>query len=578
MATEIKGFAEHFSGFKRHLKLAAATFTAIMLFGIGFAMSLPDVYKSSAFILIEQPDIPEEIVRSTVTTYTARQLTTLNEKILTVSNLVRIIEKYDLYQARRQATPVELIAFDMRTKIGVDIQSRESTSSAGLPTQAVVGFQVSFEDEVPEVTKLVADELAGLYIEENLKARAAQTSETYDFLADEVTRLEGEIEVLESDLARFKVDNADRLPSLSGSNLQMMNRVDQDLLNIERSRASLDESRIAIEAQLATVEKTSPVRLADGSVALSPQDQLKSLQTQLSLYESKYSEDHPDVIAARRDIASLKARFGIDVDLIAMDEEIANTRKELALAEEKYSSDHPDVVQLEKKLANLQTERVDAEQRQMDADIVPDNPAYIGLQSSLDKLNAEEVALNLQEAELRARMADYEQRLMQTPRIEKELASLNRTLTSTSSRYWVLRDKQFAAKMGEALETQSKGEEMILLEPPRVPLRPFKPNRGAIIVLTFLFALVAGVGVTQLADALDKSIRDSAGIISVQGVSPLVEIPYIYNDVEMAMSLKYRKVALASIPAVVISLILIVHFALQPLDVLFYSLVARLGL
>ncbi len=577
MAAEIKGFAEHFAGFKRHLKLAGATFMVIMVLGVGFAMSLPNVYKSSAFILIEDPEIPEEIIRSTVTTYTTRQLTTLNEKILTISNLVRIIDKYDLYAGQREQTPVELIAIDMRQNIAVEIQTRESTSSTGLPQPYVVGFQIGFEDEDPETTKLVADELSGLYIEENIKIRSAQTTDTYDFLAGEVTSLEAEISTLESELAKFKENNADKLPSLSGSNLSMMNRIDQDLMNVERNLASLDDSRISIEAQMITVNRNMPVRLADGTVALSPEDQLKSLQTQLSLYESKYSEDHPDVIAARRDIASLKQRFGIDVDLVGLDEEIANASKEMALAKEKYSVDHPDVLQLENKLQSLQEERVEAEQRQLESKVNPDNPAYIGLQSSLDKLDAEEASLRAQERELRARMADYERRLMETPQVEKELASLTRRLTSTSNRYWVLRDKQFAAKMGETLETQSKGEQMTLLEPPRVPLRPFKPNRGAIIVLTFLFALVAGVGITQLADALDRSIRDSAGVISVQGVSPLAEIPYIFNEVELAQSLKYRKAAIASLPAFAVLLILVVHFTLQPLDVLFYSIAARLG-
>jgi len=152
-----------------------------------------------------------------------------------------------------------------------------------------------------------------------------------------------------------------------------------------------------------------------------------------------------------------------------------------------------------------------------------------------------------------------------------------RTLNSTSNRYWVLRDKQFAAEMGETLEVSNKGEKMLLLEPARVPLRPYKPNRGAIITLAFLFAIVAGVGVTQLVDGLDKSIYNGATILSVQGVAPLVEIPYIYTTEEMGHIIKVRKMSLASVPALLLLTIAIVHFTLQPLDVLFYAVAARLG-
>jgi uncharacterized protein involved in exopolysaccharide biosynthesis len=348
-------------------------------------------------------------------------------------------------------------------------------------------------------------------------------------------------------------------------------------MNIERALSSLEENRIAMSAQMATVEPTIAIRLADGTMALSPEDQLKSLKTQLSIYDSKYSDDHPDVIAARRDIASLQERFGIDIDLVQFDESIKNAKSDLAVAQEKYSDDHPDVIQLRNTLSNLEANRDDTAYRQQESKTIPDNPAYIQLQTALAQLATEERALKADGVEYRKRMADYEQRLMATPQIEKELAGLSRTLSSTSNRYWILRDKQFAAEMGQTLEMQNKGEEMILIESARVPSTPIKPNRQAIISLAFLFAMVAGIGITQLADALDHAIRDSAGIISVQGTPPLVEIPYIFNEEELAGVLRMRKMMLASLPAVLLGIIVIVHFVLQPLDVLFYALAARLG-
>ncbi|MDP6150356.1 MAG: lipopolysaccharide biosynthesis protein, partial [Gammaproteobacteria bacterium] len=94
MAEEIKGFAEHLSAFKRRWKLALAVFAGIFSVGAAVTLSLPDVYRSSAFILIEDSEIPEEILRSTVTTYTTLQVTKLNERILTINNLVGLIEKF----------------------------------------------------------------------------------------------------------------------------------------------------------------------------------------------------------------------------------------------------------------------------------------------------------------------------------------------------------------------------------------------------------------------------------------------------------------------------------------------------
>lgn len=577
MAQEIKGFAEHFDGFKRHLKLAIATFVAIVAIGVGFAYSLPDVYRSQGYILIEEAAIPEEILRSTVTTYATRQLTTLNERILTIPTLISLVEQFNLYPDERGNTPVELLAAKARSAIAVEIQSRDSVSPQGLPQLQAVGFTVSFEDENPESAKAVADELVAMYLEENIKTRSQQTTETADFLSGEVSQLESEIAELEAKLAKFKEDNADRLPSLNSLNMQMMQRIDQQLLQLDGELQSLNQLRISIEAQLATVDSSVPARLPDGSFALSPLDQLKQLQSQLSVYESRYSDDHPDVVATRRDIESLKERFGIDVDMAQLDDQLRDARAALAVLLEKYSPDHPDVKAQQRTIGQLERDISDSLEKQLAGKVEPDNPAYIQLQTQLATISAEEYAIKKQTDRLRTDMADYERRLMETPQVEKELAALSRTLSSTSNRYWVMRDKQFAAEMGETLETENKGEEMVLIEPPRVPLKPYKPNRGAIVTLSLLFALVAGIGITQLVDSMDKSIRSASAIVGVQGQPPLVEVPYIFSDDELLQHARVKKMAVAGLAPLLLIAVMIVHFTVLPIDVLWYSVMNRIG-
>lgn len=577
MAQEVKGFVEHLDGFKRHLKLAIATFAAIVVLGVGFAYSLPDIYLSEGYILIEEASIPEQLLRSTVTDPATRQLTILNEKILTIPTMIRLVEEFGLYADERSSTPLELLAGKARMAIQVNIQQRESVSASGLPGLRAVGFKVSFEDESPEIAKAVADELVEMYLAENIKFRSEQTAETSDFLAGEVVSLEAEIGELEAEMAKFKEENADRLPSLNALNMTMLNRTEEQIARLEAELASLQQVRISVESQLISVDPTIPVTLADGSIAMSPTAQLKQLQTQLTVYQSRYSDDHPDVVATRRDIESLRTRFGLDADLTKLDRDIVDAKAELAVSLEKYSEEHPDVKLLRKRINDLERQLVEATDKQFEAKVEPDNPAYIQLQATLASVDADEKRLNGQIADYRAELAEYEERLMETPQVEKEMAALSRTLSSTSNRYWVMRDKQFTAEIGETLETESKGEELILLEPPRVPLRPYKPNRGAIVILSILFALVAGVGVTQFADALDRSIRSSASIVSVQGVPPLVEVPYIYTAQELAGAARMKRAALISVAPLILCVAVIAHFTILPLDVLWYSIANRIG-
>jgi len=577
MAQEIKSFADHVGGFWRHVKLALATVAGIVLIGSFIALSLPDRYRSSAVILIEQPEIPEALVRTTVTVFAAQQIASLNERIMATPNLVDIIEKFGLYPEERKDRPARLLANRVKGRIKVNFITSE-LSAGGRQGPGAAAFSISFEDEDPERAQAVANELVSMYMAENLKARTEQTAETKAFIDVEVNRLDKRVGELELELSEFKRDNADSLPSLNMVSLNMMDRIDSKLLELDRQLYTIEENRVRIKAQLSTIDPTTPVRLPDGTMVMSPSDQLKALQTQLTIYQGRYSEDHPDVIKVRSDIAALEKRFGLDVEPAKLDDKIVAARAALAVAKESYSDDHPDVLRLQGELDELEVTRNRYDDVDLDDYANPDNPAYISLQTQLASLAIDEQALSQERQLLEADLIDYEKRLMRMPLVERELSALSRELNSVSNRYWVLRDKQFGAEMGQTLELQSKGERFTLIEPPAVPLRPFAPDRPSIFVLSLLVGLVLGVAITQLADALDDSIYSSAAVEMIQGSPPIVEIPVIASLDKQGLALNPKYLVIGAIPVTIALLLLIVHLFIKPLDVLFFAGLRALGL
>ncbi len=578
MAQQIKSFGDHFQGFLRHIKLAVGTCAVIILIGVGVAFSLDNMYRSTALIMIEEQDIPTNLIQTTVTVYATRQVTSLNERIMTTSNLVNIIEKFDLYAKERESTPARLLARQAKERIEIRFVNAEATTPQGAVRNFVSAFTVSFQDEDPEKAQQVTSELVSLYMAENLRARTEATAETKQFIDSEVDALDRQVVELETKLAKFKEANADSLPSLNMVNLQMMQRVDAQLLELERRLFGVEENRVAIQAQLATVSPTQPTRLADGQMVMSPADQLEAAKTQLTMMEGRYSDDHPDVVKVKNDIAALQRRFGLDVEPAQLEEQLLTTRTNLAKAREQYSADHPDVVQLETKLAELEATKERYENFSLDGVVEPDNPAYIQLQTQLKSLEVDERALQAERSELRAQLADYERRIMRTPQVEREMAALSRELNSVSNRYWVLRDKQFGAEMGQNLEMQSKGERFALVEPAAVPLKPFAPDRLAIVLLATLIGVVFGVAVTQVADALDRSIYNSSTIEQIQGSPPIIEVPLIMAPGEGIRVVTPKMIVLGSIPVVIVTLLVAVHLLIKPLDVLFFALMRTLGL
>lgn len=578
LADEGKGLGDFLAALRRRKKLGLITAAVVFVIGTAITLLWPTMYTSTAVILIEEPEVPEQLVQTTVTTFAAQQIQLINQRVMTRSNLASIIEKFDLYAEKREHLPTLLLTEDVQEQIKMDLINVELTDpSTGRPTIDTIAFTVGFEHENPRTAQQVANELVSLYLEENVRSRTVQTAETSEFLSAEVQRLDREVKQLEEQLAAFKEANKDSLPENTQLTLQIMQRTEDQLLDIRRQLQSNEESRILLQAQLAQIDKMAPQILADGQPVVAPEDQIKALETRLAMLEGKYSADHPDVLRTRRELQALREQTGIVADLSDVAAELTAARAELAKARDTYTADHPEVQRLQRLVESLEAKAV--EQRdQADALVKPDNPAYIQIQAQLEQLNADQKALKSQERELRRRLDEMEQQLLKAPRVEQQLLALQRQLQTATQRYVAMRDRQFGAEMGEALESQSKGERFVLVEPPDLPLEPSSPNRPALLLLLLILAPAAGVGAIQLKESLDHAVWAARDLENVQGAPPIAEIPLILTAEDQARQRRLRLVALAGVPATLAVLALLVHFVYRPLDVLWYTVARQLGL
>src|SRR3970282_765749 len=95
---------------------------------------------------------------------------------------------------------------------------------------------------------------------------------------------------------------------------------------------------------------------------------------------------------------------------------------------------------------------------------------------------------------LRAKLADYEKRILQTPQAEREYLNILRDYNNAREKYRDIKAKQMEAQVGQGLEKERKGERFSLIEPPQLPEKPIKPNRPAIIFLGLIFSLGSSLG------------------------------------------------------------------------------------
>ncbi len=101
---EIKGF------FRRRKKAFIIAFLLIFIIGVSIALLLPPIYTSEAMIRIEDQEIPENFVKSTITDYAEERIEKINQQILSRPKLLEIIDEFKLYpDIRDKKDPTELV-------------------------------------------------------------------------------------------------------------------------------------------------------------------------------------------------------------------------------------------------------------------------------------------------------------------------------------------------------------------------------------------------------------------------------------------------------------------------------------
>jgi succinoglycan biosynthesis transport protein ExoP len=573
MEEQTKELKDYIYALRRRRTLILSVTLGFFVIFVLAAFLWPPVYRSTATVLIEEQEVPPELIRSTVTSYAAQRIQTINQRVMTRANLMQIIEKYDLYHDKRRTDTTEEILTRMRKDVRVEMINADVLDPrTGAPRPATIAFTLAYDGESPEMTQKVTSEVTSLYLNENLKNRTEKASETYTFLSNEADKLRDHIVELESQIAAFKEKNAGRLPELTAFNMQSIDRVQRDLLDLENQMRSLDERRFYLEGQLAQINPLSFMVGEGGEQASDPVTQLKMLRMQYISATSKYSLGHPDVVRLRRQIEGLEKQTGDVNSSTEQAKELATLRTELAANREKYSADHPDVIRLAKAVAAQEAALKPKPTPESEpAKVKPDNPAYLTFQAQLDGIKSQLKSIPPQRDALKVKLAQYEKYLRETPEVERQYSVILRDYETSSRRYFETKAKLNEASVGQELEKERKAEKFVLIDPPQLPEKPVIPNRPAIVILGFLLSISGGVGSALMLDVMDKSIRGVRGLAAVLQSPPLSVIPYVPNCEDIARHKKTKKLVIVTASGSFALILLLIHLFWTPLDVLWFK-------
>ena len=467
----------------KHRWLLIIPFCIAMVAGMYQAIKLPKIYEAKTLILVMPQRVPSEFVQSIVTTDLNSRINTISEQILSRSNLEKIIEKFGLFSdAKYSGMFLEEMVGSLRKRIAVEVnQGRQGSDS----------FTISFKGPDPKTVMEVTNRLAGSFIDENLKVREAQATGTSDFLADELETKRKRLEEVEQKLREYRRQYMGELPEQLEANLRILERLQTQLNEREKTLRDEKSRLVAIENQIEGNRKILAKNRVTGTVSNEGDAvSLELLKAQLITLKSNYTDRHPDVIKLKAKIADLEAGY--------------KTGEPSSSGESRANTPGDPTLQLVSNMLNeLMRQRV--------------------------KSSGEIDNITLEISELKQQLKKYQQRVESTPNREQELMKFIRDYKNTQESYNSLLNRKLEAEIAVNMEKKQKGEQFRIIDRAALPRKPVSPDMRKLFLISMAAGLGLGGGLIFLLDFLNPSLKQPKDYESVLGLAVLATIPVLLS-------------------------------------------------
>jgi len=446
----------------RHKWLGVATAWLVCTGGwIGVAL-VPTKYESSARVYLNADPLLTPLLKGLAAdTDPTRQLDFMQRTLLSRPNLEQLVRLTDLDIGVTTAEQKE----ELFKRLASDISVAPVTLNL---------LTLSYRDRDPVAAKNVVQALLTIFAEKTAGSSRADMDSAQRFLDSEINSYRDQLRAAEkrrAELAQQYPDIISNRPPDSGSDSsESVSRLDQvrgTLAHLKLDLADAVTKRDALQKELAAVPPTirverSPQVIVTGG-RLSPTDErLLEIRRNLDSLLLKYTEDHPDVKAARKQIAQVEAE-----------------RVKLS-AGGGQSGDGP----TKGEIANAVYEQVKV--RLVDAEA-----AVAAIQRRIDEARADQERI--------------EKVAASAPGVLVQAQDLDRDYSILKRNYQELVARREATQIANAADLKTEKIQFRIVDPPQVPILPAAPNRPMLVSTVLLFGIGAGLAVPLALTQIDRS-------------------------------------------------------------------------
>ncbi|WDR06233.1 Wzz/FepE/Etk N-terminal domain-containing protein [Devosia rhodophyticola] len=277
--------------FFRRLPLFIAVVILVGAVGIALTYLMPRTYQATAKILVESPQIPADLAKSTVPTGAAERFQIIEEDIMSRQSLLDVADRFAIYQDTPDITSADKFE-DMKRR--TTITPVPVVVPSGSPATV---FHISFKSARPEIAARLVNDLVQTILDKDVKLRMARATDTVAFFSRETQRLDDELRGVDSKILAFKNANINSLP---------------DSLDFRRNQQTAQQQRLlALTQEEAILSKRlvdMPLRPLETQTPTTPEEQtLQDLRQSLAQQQALYAEDSLTIRSLRDRISTLES-------------------------------------------------------------------------------------------------------------------------------------------------------------------------------------------------------------------------------------------------------------------------------
>jgi polysaccharide chain length determinant protein (PEP-CTERM system associated) len=446
----------------------------------GVSRFLPVKYKSQTLVLIQQQSVPLDYVKSIDTADINQRLSSMQQQILSRSRLEPIIRQYGLYSVDASKGSMDALVAQLQKAIEVTpVSPMAETRSSQLP-----GFNVTVTLDNPRMAQEVCTAVTSMFIEENLKSRQQHSEQTTQFLSQQLVDAKAVLDDQDAKLAAFKSQHINSLPDEEQTNLNLLTGLTSQLDAATQALARAQQDKSFAESMVSQQEASWQASQTGHNPATMEQ-QLIAMQAQLSSLRARYTDDYPDVIKTKADIAAMQRKMA-ETNNQAGSPEPANNVK--------TSIEPPQIQQLRAQVHNY------------------------------DQVISEKTR---EQEQIKQQIRLYQDRIQSSPAVEQQYKEVSRGYQTALDSYNDLLKKRQESSMATQLERDQQGEQFRVLDPANLPTAPSFPNRPLFALGGLGGGLALGLGLTFLMELKDSSLKTERDVEVALQLPVLAMVPAI---------------------------------------------------